>query len=154
MPIVDDVTRQLTEAMRARDAARVAALRAARAAFQNEMKRDGASTLSDDAAGAVLRRLAKQYGESIEAYESAGRAETAERERAELAVLEAFLPRLADEDATRAMVRAAIAETGASGPGDVGRVMGAVMKKHKGEVDGALAKRLAAEELSGGGREG
>jgi uncharacterized protein YqeY len=150
VPIVDDVSRQLTDAMRAKDAPRVAALRGIRAALLNEMKRDGASTLSDEAAQPVLRRLARQRAESIEAFEAAGRADRAEAERAELAVIESFLPRLADEAATRAIVREAIATTGASAPGDVGRVMGAVMKRHKGEVDGALARRLAAEELGDG----
>lgn len=147
MPIVDDVARQLTEAMRAKDPPRVAALRGIRAALQNEMKRDGASTLTDDAAVPVLRRLAKQRGESIDAFEKAGRPERAEQERAELAVIESFLPRLADEATTRGFVREAIAETGATAPGDLGRVMGALMKRHKDGVDGALARRLAAEEL-------
>lgn len=147
MPIVDEVGRQLTQAMRAKDAPRVAALRGIRAALQTEMKRDGVETLSDDAALPVLRRLAKQRGESIEAYEKAGRAERAALERAELEVVESFLPRLADEATTRAWVREAIAASGAAAPGDVGRVMGALMKRHKGEVDGALARRLAAEEL-------
>lgn len=147
MSIVDEVARQLTEAMRARDAARVAALRGIRAALQNEMKRDGASTLSDEAAIPVLRRLAKQRAESIEAFEQAGRADRAAQERAELEVVESFLPRLADEATTRAWVREAIAETGAAAPGDLGRVMGALMKRRKGEVDGALARRVAAEEL-------
>ena len=66
---------------------------------------------------------------------------------AELAIIDTFLPSLADEDTTRAWVAAAIEESGASGPGDVGRVMGALMRAHKGEVDGNLAKRLAQEAL-------
>ena len=64
-------------------------------------------------------------------------------------MIEEFLPRLADEDATRAWVREAIAATGAAQPGDVGKVMGALMKAHKGEVDGQLARRLAQELLAG-----
>ena len=71
----------------------------------------------------------------------------AEAERQELAVIQRFLPSLADEAQTRAWVEAAIAETGAAAPGDMGRVMGAIMKAHKGEVDGGLAKRIAAELL-------
>jgi len=151
VPIVDDVGRQLTGAMRAKDAPRVAALRGIRAALQTEMKRDGVETLPDEAALPVLRRLAKQRAESIEAYEKAGRADRAGAERAELEVVESFLPRLADEATTRSWVREAIAESGAAAPSEVGRVMGALMKRHKGEVDGGLAKRLAAEELGGSG---
>jgi len=149
MAIFDEVSKQMTAAMRAKDAPRLAALRGMRAAFQLELKREGAQTLSDDACVAVLRRLAKQRKESIDAFENAKRADRADAERAELAVIDSFLPSLADETQTRSWVEAAIAETGAAGPGDVGRVMGAVMKAHKGEVDGVLAKKLAAELLGG-----
>jgi len=149
MALTDDVAARLTEAMRARDARRTAALRSIRAAFQNEMKKTGADALPDDEAVAVLRRLEKQRGESIEAYEQAGRDDRAEAERAELEVVQEFLPRLADEATTRAWVEAAVAGTGAAGRRDLGRVMGAVMKAHKGEVDGTLARRLAEEMLAG-----
>ena len=148
MPIFDEVRKQMTDAMRAKDAPRLAVLRGMRAAFQTEMKREGAETLSDDACVTVLRRLAKQRKESIDAFEKASRADRVAEERAELEVIETFLPSLADESQTRSWVEAAIAETGASAPGDVGRVMGAVMKAHKGDVDGLLAKKLAAELLS------
>ncbi len=147
MAIFDEVSKQMTAAMRAKDAPRLAALRGMRAAFQLELKREGAQTLSDDACVAVLRRLAKQRKESIDAFENAKRADRADAERAELALIETFLPSLADEAQTRSWVEAAIAETGAAAPGDVGRVMGTVMKAHKGEVDGVLAKKLAAELL-------
>jgi hypothetical protein len=149
VPIVDDVGRELREALRARDPLRLRALRNIRAAFQNEMKKDGSETLADEAATACLRRLAKQRRESIEAFEAGGRAERAAEERGELAVLESFLPRLAGEERTREWVAEAIAACGASGPGDLGRVMAALMAAHKGEVDGALARRLAAERLRG-----
>ncbi|MBW2493504.1 MAG: GatB/YqeY domain-containing protein [Deltaproteobacteria bacterium] len=149
MAIFDEVSVQMTDAMRAKDAPRLTALRGMRAAFQTELKREGAETLSDDACINVLRRLAKQRKESIDAFEKAKRADRAAVERAELEVIETFLPSLADALQTRSWVEAAIAETGASAPGDVGRVMGAVMKAHKGDVDGQLAKKLAAELLSG-----
>jgi uncharacterized protein len=148
MPIFDEVRKQMTDAMRAKDAPRLAVLRGMRAAFQTEMKREGAETLSDDACVTVLRRLAKQRKESIDAFEKASRTDRAAEERAELEMIETFLPSLADESQTRSWVEAAIAETGASATGDVGRVMGAVMKAHKGDVDGLLAKKLAAELLS------
>jgi uncharacterized protein YqeY len=148
MAIFDEVSKQMTDAMRAKDAPRLAALRGMRAAFQTDMKREGAETLSDDACVTVLRRLAKQRKESIDAFEKGGRADRVAEERAELTVIETFLPSLADESQTRSWVEAAIAETGASALDDVGRVMGAVMKAHKGDVDGQLAKKLAAELLS------
>lgn len=148
MAIFEEVESAYREAVRARDRAQVSALRNVRAALQTETKKTGASRLDDETCLAVLRRLEKRHGESIEAFERAGRTERAEAERAELAVLERFLPRRADEATTRAWVEEAARETGAQGPRDVGRVMGAVMKAHKDEVDGALARRLAAEVLA------
>jgi uncharacterized protein YqeY len=147
MGLVERVSEEMTAAMRARDSARLAALRGMRAAFVTEMKKDGAETLGDEVCVAVLRRLEKQRRESIEAFEAAGRAERAAAERAELAVIEEFLPRLADAAQTRGFVEAAIAETGARTARDLGRVMGAVMKAHRGEVDGNLARRIASELL-------
>jgi len=149
MGLVEQVSEQMKDAQKSRDAARLAALRNIRAAFLHEMKKDGAQTLDDGVAQGVLRRLAKQREESIEAFEKAGRADRAEAERAEKAVIESFLPRLADEATTRAWVAAAIAETGAASARDLGKVMGALMKAHKADVDGNLARRIAAELLGG-----
>jgi uncharacterized protein YqeY len=147
--IFDDVVARMKDAMRARDAATLAALRNIRAAFLNLTKADGSDSLDDEACVAVLRRLAKQRKESIEAYDGAGRTEQAAAERADLAVIDAYLPQLADEAQTRTWVEEAIAASGAAAPSDVGRVMGTVMKAHKGEVDGALTRRIAAEILQG-----
>ncbi len=149
MPIVDEVSAQLTAAMRARDRERVSALRSIRAAFILRMKESGADSLPDEACIEVLRRLAKQRRESIEAFSSAGRDAQAGAERAELELIETFLPRLADDAQTRAWVSEAIESSGASGPGDVGRVMGALMKAHRGEVDGSRAREIATELLAG-----
>jgi uncharacterized protein YqeY len=148
MGMVEDVSARMTAAMKAKDAPRTAALRNIRAAFLVEMKKDGSTTLSDETCVAVLRRLEKQRRESIEAFEAAKRPDRAAEERAELAVIEEFLPKLADAARTRAWVQEAIAASGASQPGDLGRVMGALMKAHKGEVDGNLARQIAAELLA------
>lgn len=148
MAIVDQVSQQMKEALRARQERRLAALRSIRAAFLNEMKRDGSETLADDVCTVLLRRLEKQRKESIEAFEGAGREERAAAEREELTVIESFLPSLADLETTRGWVKEAIASTGASAKGDIGRVMGALMKDHKGEVDGGLANGIASELLA------
>lgn len=149
MAIPDDVSQQLKEALRAKDAPRLAALRSIRAAFVNEMKRDGAETLADEVCVTLLRRLEKQRLESIEAFEKAQREERVAAEKAELAVIQSFLPSLADEATTRAWVKEAVEASGASKPADLGRVMGALMKTHKGEIDGRLAKEIAGELLRG-----
>jgi hypothetical protein len=149
MALVEQVSEQMKQAQKAKDAPRLAALRNIRAAFLHEMKKDGSETLDDAVATAVLRRLAKQREESIEAFDQAGRKDRADAERAERDVIESFLPRLADAATTKAWVQAAIAETGASSARDLGKVMGAVMKAHKADVDGTLARKLAAELLGG-----
>ena len=147
MAIADEVSQQMKEAMRAKQERRLAALRSIRAAFVNEMKRDGSETLADEVCTALLRRLEKQRKESIEAFEQGGREERAEAEREELSVIQSFLPSLADPETTRSWVEEAIASTGASSMGEIGRVMGALMKVHKGEIDGRLAKEIASELL-------
>lgn len=150
MGIFEDVSEQMKAAMRAKDKERLAGLRGIRAAFIEAIKEEGAGdTLDDDAAVTILRRLAKQRKESITAYETGGRDDLVAEEQAELAVIEGFLPSLADEATTRAWVDEAIAKTGASSPADMGKVMGALMGAHKGELDGSLANRIVRERLSG-----
>jgi len=149
MPIFDAVNDQMKDALRAQQKLRLQALRNIRAAFLLRVKEDNSTTLSDEECIAILRRLEKQRRESIEAFESAGRTEQAESEKAELAIVLAFLPQQADESTTRTWVQSAIQETGATSAKDVGKVMGAVMKAHKGDVDGNVARRIAAELLAG-----
>lgn len=148
MAIVDDVTRQMKNAMRAKDALRLATLRSMRGAFLNEMKRDGSDSVSDAGCETLLRKLEKQRKESIDAFSKGGREEMAATERAELAVIQEFLPKLADEAQTRVWVAAAIAETGASEPKEMGTVMGTLMKAHKADLDGNLAREIVQELLA------
>ncbi len=147
MAIIDDVSTQLKEAMKAREKVRTTALRGIRAGLIEAMKADGSDTVSDEAATTLLRRLAKQRQESIEAFEQGGREELAAQEREELAVIEGFLPKLADEATTRGWVEAAIAKTGATEMKDMGKVMGVLMGAHKAELDGKLANGIVRELL-------
>ncbi len=149
MSIVDTINAQMKDAMKSKDTARLGALRNIRAAFLTEMKRDNSQSLPDETCVALLRRLEKQRLESIDAFEKASRTEQIAAEKADLAVIREFLPSLADEATTRAWVQEAIAASGANAAGDVGKVMGALMKAHKGEIDGTLANRLARELLAG-----
>ena len=147
MAIFDDVSAQMKDAMKAKDEARLAALRGIRAAFLTECKRDNRTTLADDVAVGLLRKLEKQRQESIDAFTAAGRADRADAERAELVVIQGFLPRLADDATTRRWVEEAIAASGAASAKEMGKVMGALMKAHKGEVDGNRARAIATELL-------
>ena len=147
MAIFDDVNAQMKDAMRAQRKLELQALRSIRAAFLLRMKEDASQTVTDEDCLPILRRLEKQRHESIEAFEGAGRTEQAAAEKAELAVILTFLPSQADEATTRAWVQNAIAESGAKTAKDLGRVMGAIMKAHKADVDGNLARRIASELL-------
>lgn len=148
MTLLEQVQLDMKQAMRDRDKPRLAALRNIRAAFLEAMKSDGRESLPDPEALQILRRLAKARQESIAAYREGGREELAESEESELEVLTAYLPKLADEPQTRGWVREAIARTGAAGPSDMGKVMGALMGAHRDEMDGRLAQQLVKEELA------
>jgi hypothetical protein len=147
MGLVERVNQEMKEALKAKQPDRLSALRNIRAAFLYEMKKDGAQTLSDESATAALRKLEKQRQESIEAFARGGREEKAEAERAELAVIQTFLPSLADEATTARWVEEAIAASGATSAKEIGKVMDALMKAHKGEIDGNRARAIAAEKL-------
>ncbi|MEX2209064.1 MAG: GatB/YqeY domain-containing protein [Myxococcota bacterium] len=147
MSIFEQVNQQMKDAMRGQRKLELQALRSIRAAFLLRMKEDASETVSDADCLPILRKLEKQRHESIEAFESAGRAEQAAAEQAELEVILTFLPSLADEATTRAWVEQAIAESGAKTAKDLGRVMGALMKAHKADVDGNLARKIASERL-------
>lgn len=147
MSIVEKVSEDLKQAMKDRDAPRTSALRNMRAALLMAMKEDGSATLEDAKATDVLRRLAKQRQESVDAYKGAGREDLAAAEHAEMQLIETYLPRLADADTTRLWVQEAIAATGATSAKDKGKVMAALMKAHKAELDGKLANAVVAELL-------
>ena len=98
---------------------------------------------------AVLARCVKQRRDSVEQYEKAGREELAEQERAEIAVIEGYLPAQLGDDEVRAAVQAAIEESGATSMKDMGAVMKVLMAKHKGQIEGKTAQRFVGELLKG-----
>lgn len=150
MAIVEDVTAEIKAAMRGKQKERLAALRMVRAAFIEALKTERDSDeLSDEEALGIIKRLAKQRRDSIVAYEAGGRQDLVDAEAAELAILEEFLPSLADEATTRQWVADAVSQVGASGMGDMGKVMGALIAAHKAELDGKVASRLVREALAG-----
>ena len=133
----------LQAALRSRDEVRLSTLRMLLAAVQKEqVAGDVARRLDDDELQAVLRREAKKRREAATAFEDAGRPDRAERERAELAVVEGYLPTQLDDDELTALVAAAIADTGAEGPRAMGQVMKAVTASAAGRADG---RRVSAE---------
>ncbi|RYH02404.1 GatB/YqeY domain-containing protein [Salipiger sp. IMCC34102] len=154
MDVRQRLSTAMKEAMKSKDADRLSTLRLINAAIKDRdiaLRGTGAedgAQVSDDEVLGILGRMVKQRQESARAYEEGGRLELAEKERAEVEVIEGFLPRQLDEDETKAAIDAAIAETGATGIRDMGRVMGALKAKYTGQMDfgrvGPLVKaRLA-----------
>ena len=147
--MLDTIKADLTAAMKRRDAVVVSTLRMLLADAKNALvettKKD---TLTQDEAIALVQRGAKRRREAIEQYEKAGRADLAEKETAELHVLEAYLPKQLSPEETEAIVDKAIATTGAATKRDMGKVMKEIMGKHKGEVDGKLAQQLVSGKLA------
>jgi len=126
MTLVDQITLDLTAAMKAQDAARTSTLRMAKAALVNrQIEKHGA--LEDAEAVRVLQGLVKQREDSAEQYAKASRPELADKERAEIVVLKAYLPAEVEEAEIAAAVEMAVAETGAASPKDMGKVMKAAL---------------------------
>jgi len=146
--VADRLTAQIKEALKARDQTRLATLRLLAASVKNREVELG-HELSEEEFVEVAGREVKRRKEAAQAYEGAGRPELVEKERAEQAVLEGFMPAQLSDQEVRALVEEAVGATGATGPGDLGKVMGFVMGKAKGRVDGGEVSRLARERLAG-----
>ena len=146
--ILKRVEAQITEAMKARRADRLSALRMMKTALKNK-EIENREAFSDAEAVKALQTLAKQRRESADAFRAAGREGQATKEEAELAVVEEFLPASATDADIEAAVTEAIAETGASSLKDIGRVMPAAMKRLAGKtVDGKAVNEKVRAKLS------
>jgi hypothetical protein len=149
MGLPEQLQADLTAAMKARDAETVGTLRMVVAAVRNARVATGQSgDVTDEQTLELLTREAKKRTEAAEAYQSAGRAELADKERRELAIIQRYLPEQLDEDTVRGLVDDAIAETGAAGAADLGKVMSAIMPKVKGRADGKMVNAIVRERLT------
>ncbi len=147
MSLNDKVAADITAAMKAKDAARLSALRMLKAAIMNKGVEKGRD-LEDAEIQQVVSSLVKQRRDSIEQFSKAGRTDLVDKETGEVAVLEAYLPPAVTAEEIDAAVTAAIAETGASSPKDMGKVMKAVMPKLAGKnADGKLVNEAVRRKL-------
>jgi uncharacterized protein YqeY len=145
-------TEQLKTAMKAGDAARVSTLRMVLSKLKDTeiaARTKADPTVSQAEIMAMLRGMVKSRRESVELYTKGNRPELADKELAEIAVIEGFLPRQMDAAATEAAVRAAIAETSAAGIKDMGKVMAALRARYAAELDMAAAGALVKAALAG-----
>ena len=147
MALVEDVNKAITDAMKAKDAARLVALRMLKAALMNREVERGRA-LDEGEARQVVSALVKQRRDSIEQFTKGGRQDLADKETAEIAILEGYLPPAVDAVELEKAVDAAIASTGATSAKDMGRVMKAVMADLSGKtVDGKAVNELVRRKL-------
>ena len=150
--IRDAIKQALVEAMKAKDTQTVSTLRMAQAAIKNrdiEIRTSEGPANDDVLVIDVLTKMVKQRRESIDMYEKGGRTELADVERAEVAVLERFLPQTMSEDEARTVISALVAELGATSPKDMGKVMGALKERYAGQIDMGKAGPLVKAALAG-----
>ncbi len=149
MSLKQTILSDMKEAMKAGDATKRDTLRMLDSMIKNteieKMKKE--EGLSDEEAQAVIVRAVKQRRDSVEQYKAGGREDLAEKERKEIEILSAYMSEQLGEDKIREIVKAVIAETGATSKADMGKVMGAAMGKLKGQADGNVVKKIVEEEL-------
>jgi uncharacterized protein YqeY len=144
MSLKDQITEDMKAAMRAKDSARLGTIRLLTAAMKQK-EVDERIELDDAAVIAIVDKMLKQRKDSIEAFENAARQDLADKEIAEVKVLQAYLPARLSADEIAAEVKAIVAELGAKGPGDMGKVMGAVKTRLAGKADmGAVSAAVKA----------
>ncbi|MCH8615478.1 GatB/YqeY domain-containing protein [Sphingomonas sp. SM33] len=149
--IRDEIKAALVTAMKGGDKASTGTIRLIQSALKNrdiELRTSSATPDDDLLVTEVLQKMIKQRRESADLYRKGNRAELADAEEAEIAVIERFLPRQMSEDEARTAISAIIAETGASGMKDMGKVMGLVKERLAGQIDPARASGLVKAALS------
>src|SRR5579883_280591 len=148
----DDINSAVKEAMKAKDERKLGTLRMVNSTIKNAdiaARGEGKPPLSDADLLAVLQKMIKQRQESVELYDKGGRAELAAQEREEIAIISAYLPKQMSDDEVRSAISAVIAETGAAGIKDMGKVIGALKAKYAGQMDFAKASGLVKAALTG-----
>lgn len=142
----ETITEHLKDAMKKKEELRLGTLRMLKSELQYELTKTGAQTLEDDAVLTLIRRAVKKRQEAREQFEKGGRPEMAEKEAAEIKVLEAYLPASVSEDVLKKKIEEVVAEVKPAGPQDFGKVMGKVMAAFKGQnVDGNTVNKLVRE---------
>lgn len=149
MNLFDRVSEEIKAAMLAKDKVRLQALRGVKKEFlEAKTAKGGDGELTDDVAVKIIQKMVKQRKESAEIYATQGRPELAENELAEVAVLDAYLPKQLSAEELEAALKEIIARTGATGPSDMGKVMGAATKALAGKAEGRLISETVKRLLS------
>jgi hypothetical protein len=144
------INQDIKDAMKSGEKARLGTLRLLTAAIKDKEVGVGGNApieVGDQEVITILQKMVKQRRESIATYEKAGRTDLADQEKAEIAVLEAYLPKQLGEAEMKAAVAGVVAELGAAGPKDIGRVMGALKERYAGQMDFGKASGVLKELL-------
>lgn len=149
MTLTERINEDLKAAMKGGDAVRLNTVRSIRALLIELSKRGTGQVTPEDEMQALIA-ASKKRREAIEMYEKAGRKDLADTERHELSVIQEYLPKQMTREEAEAVVARVISETGASGPKEMGKVMGPVMKELKGKIDGSVIQELVKARLGGG----
>jgi uncharacterized protein YqeY len=148
----ENINNAVKEAMKAKEERKLSTLRMVNSTIKNAdiaARGEGKPPLSDGDLLGVLQKMIKQRQESVELYDKGGRAELAAQEREEIAIISAYLPKQMSDDDVKAAIAAAIAETGAAGMKDMGKVVGHLKGKYAGEMDFGKASGLVKAALTG-----
>jgi len=147
MTLEEKIEVDLKEALKARDAIRVSTLRMLKAGTKNLAIEKRVEKLEDRDVLSVISKQVKQHRDSIEGFTKGGRQDLVDKEKAELAILEAYLPKQLPPEQLRAIIKSTIEKVGAKSKADMGKVMKAVMEEVKGQADGKLVSQIVSEEL-------
>ncbi|WP_080874644.1 GatB/YqeY domain-containing protein [Oceanobacillus timonensis] len=147
MPLLDRLNQDMKQAMKNKDKETLSVIRMVKASIQNESIKLGKDTLSEDEELTILSREVKQRKDSLQEFKNAGRDDLVDKTEKELEILEQYLPKqLSDEELT-SIIQETITEVNAASMKDMGKVMGAVMPKVKGQADGSKIKQIVEQEL-------
>ncbi len=148
MSLIQQVNEDLKQAMKNREEAKLRALRNIKSAFLLLQTAEGNSEVTDEACIKALQKMAKQRKDSIEIFENQGRTDLSSKEKEELSFIEAYLPEMLSEEAVKAKIQSIIAQLGANGASDMGKVMPVAMKELSGKADGKMISALVKALLS------
>lgn len=148
MSLANQINADIKQAMLAKDKDKLAALRAVKSEILLEATKGGEIEVSDETALKIIQKLVKQRKDSSSIYIEQGREDLAKDELFQIEVLSVYLPAQMGEDEVRKAVQEVIAQVGAAGPQDMGKVMGPIMGKLNGKADGKLISTLVKEELN------
>jgi uncharacterized protein len=148
LSLLERLNNDMKQAMKNKEKDRLTTIRMVKASLQNEAIKFGKQELSEEEELTVLSREVKQRKDSLQEFEKAGRQDLVEKIQTELKHVEVYMPQQLSEEEVTAIVKEAIAETGAASKADMGRVMAVLMPKVKGKADGSLVNKLVQQHLS------